>query len=273
MKYLEKGVLVVFFMFVIISIPSVESSWIDSGTSYSSGGLGCAVENDYAAWVEVSGDSESIKELVFNASGPVGNCSLHYVDTNKTCCPSGYRCDLGTGNCERENVNYCADFKTQASCNAAREEGERTVMENFPEDYLDLCFLETAAWEISAGKYCSNQTSCGCEWDDVDKECDAFNRKFQVCATDTNREETLLGKCIIRLESKENLCDKPERIIRVTYTSTRVDDSDPGFTCTDPSPKEYSCDNVTVVPFFDWTNFLISILGIGTIYLFFLKKS
>lgn len=270
MNYLGMSVLLV--MFTIMIGTSFASSWVGTDTRYYTEGKGCFVDKNYAEWTETTGGDPPVTKtlkVVFNSSGNVGNCSEFSEETNETCCPAGYRCV--NSKCVPEVNDPCEEFGNRRECENANM---NTIGDNPAERYFRMMNQTVYNNKCDSGGsityydpskgYCSNFSGCECYWNG--SKCKTSWQDYKLCE-DGSTDVT--GRCDYEVLKTETLCDTIGKII-VTYKTTPSPNNLEG--CTPPQPREVSCSAVVVVPFFTFTNFILSLVGVLGIYFVVVRK-
>jgi hypothetical protein len=271
---LKYSLLFMIFVLICVNFSNVlANQWASRDTQYTALGESCSRGNNYAYWIKTTptGTTSTVINLsiVFNSTGSVGNCSEWQNITRTICCPEGYQCSIN-GKCIEEIKNPCEDFTNRQDCentniiSTGDNPAERFFRFMRDEQNLNVynnkCRNEggDVYMEVEGGQLCRDFSKCLCAWEA--SSCKAKYDDYAVCANGNRYKNT---SCYYEVANIDNQCETLGKTI-ITY---KVTPSPPSKNCEIPAPREVSCSAIAVVPFFNFTNLIISLLSILTVYL------
>ncbi len=274
--YMDKKLRIWAGLIFLLGISLVVSANEYSSSSYvefTNGNYVCFKGTNFAYWANytTSENYTMILPKIFDEGNSIegGNCSSYSEQTGITCCPGGYNCNLDSGKCEeiKEEI-YCAKFTTKTSCEANPEVGDEELRESefvAPDSYVSVCRGSGNTY-MNGSSICQKINNCECYWED--NECLASSVERTICANDDSFNDTVNGRCSYKIVNKSEDCSGTGKVI-LKYGVTA---NPPEHSCPSIADKVYSCDSLSVVPFFDWSNFFVALLAIGLGY-FLLGRS
>jgi len=243
----------------------------------------CRSFADHSYWLNEFGQKEN--ETVIGGLA-VGDCFEYdeargeFLTEEPFCCPSSWDTCLDDsypgGRCV-EDVGLCENIGASGSCNHASSEiaeEQLDIYENFTTGYVNN----------STGQICYDYYSANCLWviNDSDKtgSCIATTVKIENIndsVDGTCPYDQTSGKCLYTITDQVSRCDTAEQIIIINYSAMlQKDGAEPEIPQADSWCKnksmEYACSASIQLPAFSFFNFLISIFGIGVVYVLFKKN-
>jgi hypothetical protein len=239
----------------------------------------CEILDGEPFWKTWDG-SEVIREPV------IDNCFLPNAYP-PTCCPSTRECVMDP---TEENYGECAGQPSPFSCSdydAERYDGDIDEAERHCRAF-DLGVARTSVEVQSVGiaGYCSGQYSerylndagetcewiianCSCQWNEEDSVCESKFDKLEVgCIED---DIIVIGECTFTTTQKEGDCETDDFVTYTWDATWSGTNATRPLECA-PGSQRFSCEAMTKLPFFTFTNLLIAILLIVVVYFFLVRK-
>jgi len=227
------------------------------GISIWTEGYSCVKDDVSASWIGSDSSIIIVNETGYNFPG---TCN----QTSDWCCPNGYTCEGGM--CiSTVSLDTCYDFKSQDSCEGGWAVREYAIegIESFGDDFIGIC-SRSLPFVNDKGLNCVNASACDCVWDDG--VCVSELNFFDLCV---DGNSTYNESCYWSEGLQEDKCES-EGIYIVNYIVSG-DGVNNNVLCVNQT-KNYPCSVSVKVPFFDFSNFIISALGICCIYFVFRRS-
>lgn len=229
----------------------------------------CAEDKKSWIYYYLNGDESNS----FPTVGAGSDVSCYFSGTGETCCPNE-KC-INEGGSYKCQISYCSDIYDIGDCNGLAGDSEiplRSIKFQEGDDFT--CDGGTILREdISVGGVICDEKAinCRCRWDSSEEKCIAkYDGDWINCVGGSTPPEPP-GTCTHNVEVV-NRCDSEGEII---YTWAAVWD---GSEETKPASciegvKKIPCDSVAKMNFFNWINFIITIICLIIIYGFYVRFS
>lgn len=256
---MKKKSLILILALAIFLTSFVSAQEVLTFTDFTTGSIVCSAYSTGAFW------NNSILNIAIPITDADANCNISAFNRAITCCPtSKAHCNTEIGKCEDGNlITDCSKYHAAADCEIDDMDVGIVSVENSSNCGLSSYF-------VFGGELCTNKTDCGCFWEgSATGHCSAKKIYTTECPTSGGHHH---GNCTWSMFSSSNQdCQNINLPISIFSSASWTGSGERPTECRNIS-RTYPCVSVEKLPFFTFSNLLVSLLTIAVIYGIIIRK-